>query len=121
MTNIESPNATLHKSAVHTMMDARLELCNKKEYVDILNNHMQEHFKNCSISFNSTEYIIKTDRVISNAEAECMMWASIVGCLKEMAHDNIIDMNLYNKCLMSPSLLYFIIMNSSNTIKIEII
>lgn len=121
MINTECPNATLHNSAVDRMMTARLELCEKKDYITYFSGSISDHFRNCNISFCTNEFIIKTNKDMANTEIECMMWASIVGCLKNMYNDGIIDINLYNKCINSPSLLYFITMNSSNVIKVKII
>lgn len=123
-TTIESPNANLHTSHINQMNNARKELwlnVYPKEMMSLL-NIVREYFKTNNIIYDavSESINIETNRTMSNSEAECMMWTSMVAFLNTLDENHHIHHDLFNKCILSPNLLYYIILNNNCSIKIKL-
>ena len=122
--SIECPNATLHKSIIEKMNNVRREfwinIYNNPENICNLKQILQNNFLDCVISPNIRlmEILIKPNKIYSNSEIECKMWASMINFINSLRYK--IPEEMYNTCIINPSLLYNITLNREEIIMIRL-
>lgn len=122
----ESPNATLHTSMVEVMNKFRQELWRSvytnQSAINILTSNIREKIKECQVfvDTNTMTIIINTKTNYSNTTLECIMYNVMNTTLLEWCNYNIITTDMYDKCNKYTNLLYSIIFNKDEVIKIKL-
>ena len=122
----ESPNATLHTSMVEVMNKFRQELWRSvytnQSAINILTSNIREKIKECQVfvDTNTMIIIINTKTNYSNTTLECLMYNIMNTTLSEWCNYGIISPDMYNKCNKYTNLLYSIIFNKDEVIKIKL-
>ena len=122
----ESPNATLHTSMVEVMNKFRQELWRSvytnQSAINILTSNIREKIKECQVfvDTNTMIIIINTKTNYSNTTLECLMYNIMNTTLSEWRNYGIISPDMYNKCNKYTNLLYSIIFNKDEVIKIKL-